>query len=345
MSAYIPPHAESLYRHVVVKQEVNELEQRQQASRYAPHDTDMIKSINRFRSQLLSASIQLKEQPIGADEWTDIINALGGEEALISRCSMFEFYVRRSLVAIRVNNDGFMGQCSLLRIIDNGVATTQFCRLVKGYYAESCFVATDNWPSRVKLRENDSDGDNVIREMRAMTEDQVKPDFGSGTKEHLLGVSDVLDLRRSKAGDSGYLYLNRFIDNYMQALNRYILIGTQKARFIDVDFEKLMKQYNLGPIGTWSIIDGSEQFVTSGITETTSVIQLQCKIGGSNEEMIKRMCKRVTVFVLFVEACAIKSTFNRWKLSNATSADVIYSRQMMKFNANIEYIKSQQHTF
>lgn len=349
--AAAPAHADAMINrnNVTMKQEMIELEiegaDAAKKGAHFNHDTDMVKAINRFRYQLVPGDMQLKEYLPDANEWTDIINGNRGEEALIKSCSMFEYFVRRALVAIRVNNTGFMGTCSLLRIIDNGVATSQFCRLTKAFYAESCFSMAGHWPSKAKLRENDSDGENVIRELRSMTEDQIKPDFKDGTKKHLWAIYEI-DLRRRDTGDSGWLFMNRFIDLYMQAMNKYASIGPQRDRYkTDLFDRSIMRLYNMGPISTWGISDANEKFAICGITETTSQIQTQCGIRGSNEEMIKRLCRRTTVFILFIEACVIKSTFNKWKLSNSTNADVMFKREVHKWNSNIEYITSQKHTF
>lgn len=297
-------------------------------------------AVNRFMYLMLPRRIQL-EAKTNVD-WTQIITTgrRKGEEALISECMSYEYCVRRALVAIRLNNNGFMGSCSLLRIISNSVATSQFCRLTKIINAECCFVTGLLHPSKIKVDENDSEGIVVLAQLRSMTPDQMSPDDDIGVESHLCGITEALDFY----DDSSALRMDRFIDHVMQAMDRYK--KPQVAYYEPALFGHLLKQYSQGPVSTWNVSDGERHVIDPhGITETASEVQRQGDIRGTNETVIKRLCQRVTVFVLFVEACAIKTILNTWKASNAPKSELIVKRALLSWNANIQYIASQQSTW
>lgn len=312
-----------------------------------PIAVGMSVSIIRFRYQLLPRRIHVEAGHTSPKEWISIVSSgrYAGEEALISSCLSYEYVVRRALVAIRFGNKGFMGQCSLMQIVDNSVATAQFCRLTKIIHAECCFVTGLLHPSKIKVKENDSEGEVVLAQLRSMTAEQLTPDDGVGTSSDLCRVTDTLDFRRSLDDAKGWIHMNRFVDHVMMAMDRYK--KSIRSQYTDQTFDEgQMPLYNKWPISMWGLSDSEKQVIDPhGITETTSQIQLIAGIKGTNEDLIKRICTRVTVFVLFVEACAIKTILNTWKASNLPKREIIVERVLAIWNTNTQYIASQQSLF
>lgn len=264
----------------------------------------------------------------------------GGEEALITECMALQYHVRRALLAIRFRNTGYMAGVSLLTIISSGVLTTQLCRLIKIIHAECLFMSGLLWPSDAKIEENDSEGDLILNTLRSHRACDLIPDI-IYNRNVTYCVSDKLDLNVLAFGMTtaatkvkrAMMSMDKLIDLVMQAMGRFK--HPQRSHYNDAFFDTdVIELYNTGPIASWGMNVGH----ALGLMETVSEIQSQAHVHGSNEDMVKRLCSRVSVYVLFIEACAMKSTINILKTTNRNQRRSIMCRMLTTWDNNVRYI-------
>lgn len=318
---------------ISMKKEVNDL----QGDPH--HDFGLIKAINRFRFQLLPTEQALAHGTLGPSHWTVAIGSgeNAGEEVLISECRTMEYHVRRALASIRFDNNGYMKNVSLLQIIGNSVATTMFCRLVKIIHTECRFISGLLYPSGSKVEENDSECQSVLPKLRSYKPSDLQCDIdGTAADESTFTLSNDLVMQDREFPQ--HLAVDRFIDMVMQAMGRYSV--SQRSMY-PLNRADMLLLYNRESIGKWRMLPGT----SSGVTDTATQIQEVSKeMGfivstGTNESIVKRLCRHSTLYVLFVEACAMKCTVNVLKISNGGQQrrEMLF-RALNAWHANIEYI-------
>lgn len=328
-----PSEAErALALNIIVKTELNNLEMEQTLYR-TDHQASMVRSIMRFRAQMLSSMDMLRSTFVDVNAWKALMSMghASPEETVIGQCASYEYCVRRALVTIRADNNGFMGRASLLQIIDNSVATAQLCRLIKCIHIDCGYISGPLYPSDAKLLENDSECRLVASRLRSMTACDLVPDAGAGTSPQFFGVTDTLTIEAGN--DPTYVVITRFITLMFQAMN-HVALGPEHVRFSDAGNDQQRRAYEYSYVGSWSLKEHA-----SGVTETVSEILIRSKIQCTVEDMIKRLCSNVTTLVLLVEACAVKNMMNNSKSKNGEKRKVILERAYHTWTQNINWIR------